>query len=216
MAAPTASTPTVSVSSTSSTSLPASVEAAARARAVEVNGGGARANAAAVRERLDAKTASIQSRIGAIEGEVVGLGTDARDAVFRNPAVSVAGALVGGLVVGLLVGKPTPKTRFDGAIAHLPRSMRSSAQAWAEAAEREVRRAGKRGEDAGDALRSFFTLNHPPVASEARVQEKQKKGIITGALLSILTTALTAAAKSAVDNVVSGRFRTTAEGDEPA
>lgn len=207
---------TVPVPSTPSTSLPASVEADARARAVEVNGGGARANAAAVRERLDAKTASIQARIGAIEGEVVGLGTDARDAVFRNPAVSVAGALVGGLAVGLLFGTPRQKTRFDGAIAHLPRSMRGAAESWAEAAEREVRRAGRRGEDAGDALRRFFTLNHPPVASEARVQEKQKKGVITGALLSIAGTMLTAAAKSAVDNMVSGRFRTTPEGDEPA
>ncbi len=172
------------------------------------------ATAAAVRARLEAKTALIQTRVSALEGEAVGAALDTRDAVFRNPAVSVGGSLVVGLLVGLLVGKPTPKTRFDSAIAHLPKSMRGSAEGWAQAAEREVRRATRKGEDAGDALRGFFNLNHPPVASEARVQEKQRKGIITGALLSILTTALTAAAKTAVENMVKGSHRTTAAPDD--
>ncbi len=182
-------------------------------RAVEVSGTAEPATARAVRARLDAKTALIQTRIGAIEGEVVGVGKDARDAIFHNPIVSIGGSLVAGLLVGLIVGTPRDKTRFDGAISHLPKSMRGSARSWAQAAEREVRRAGKKGEDVGEALRDFLTLNHPPVASEARVQEKQKNGIITGALLSILTTALTAAAKTAVENVVKGKHRTT-EADE--
>ena len=179
-------------------------------RAVEVSGSAEAASASAVRARLDAKTALIQTRIDTIGGEVVGVGKDARDAIFHHPAVSIGGSLVAGLVVGLLVGTPRDKTRFDSAISHLPKSMRGSARVWAQAAEREVRRAGRKGEDVGGALRDFLTLNHPPVASEARVQEKQKKGIITGALLSILTTVLASAAKTAVENIVTGKHRTTA------
>lgn len=206
---------TIAVTSSSTrSSLPSSVETEAHARAIEVGGGGAAATAAVVRERLDAKTASIQSRIGALEGEVIGIGTDARDAVFRNPAVSVAGSLVGGLVVGLLVGKPKPKTHFDAAIDHLPRSMQRTAEAWAEAAEREVRRAGKRGEDVGDAIARFFHRNPPPVTTDTRVQEKQKQGVITGALLSIVGTVATAAVRSAMQNLMSGAHRTTPEPSE--
>lgn len=160
-----------------------------------------------LRKQLFEREERINRRIVAIQDEALGVADDAREAIFRNPVVSVGGALVAGLAAGLLVGRPKRSTWYDPALAHAPKRYRKRLKAWAMAAEAEARRAARRGENAFEAVRMFAAGHEPPLAPMSEAPKKQKEGIIQGILLSAVTTALSTAAKAFVDDVMKGRTK---------
>ena len=179
------------------------------------NGEAPKPSAAALRARLDRTTEDIQLRLDAIKQEVRTIPRDATRAVLDHPAIGLGAALAGGLVVGLLVGKPKRKASpLDQALAYLPKAQRRHAERYAEAVEDEVRKALRKGHDAGEAVRGFLGRHAPPIVV-AEPEEKKERGLIAGALAGALTTALSFAFKTAVQAAIAG-FAAKAGADEAA
>ncbi|HYE58731.1 MAG TPA: hypothetical protein VD948_09505 [Rhodothermales bacterium] len=160
-----------------------------------------------LRKQLFEREERINRRLEALQNEAAGAADDAREAIFRNPVVSVSGALAAGLALGLLVGKPKRATWYDPALAYAPKKYRKRLEAWARAAEAEARRAVRKGENAVEAVRIFAAGHEPPLAPMSEAPKKQKEGIIQGILLSAFTTALSTAAKGFVDDIMKGRAK---------
>jgi len=160
-----------------------------------------------LRKQLFEREERIQRRIEAIQQETFGVADDARNAVFRNPRVSLGGALAAGLVVGLMVGRPVRPTWYAPALTHAPKRYRKQLEAWAQGAEREARKAARKGENALDAVRMFAAGHEPPLAPMSDAPKKQKEGIIQGLLISAVTTVLSSAAKGFVDDIMKGRAK---------
>ncbi len=158
-----------------------------------------------LRLQLFEREERIQRRIEAIQNEALGVADDAREAVFHNPRLSLGGALAAGLAVGLMVGRPARPLWYANALKRAPKRYRGQLESWAKAAEREARKAARKGENAVHAVQMFAAGQEPPLAPMSDAPRKEKEGLIKGILLSAVTTALSSVAKRFVDDIMKGR-----------
>lgn len=154
-----------------------------------------------VAQQLDKRSASINLRLDALQGEVATAGEAVREAVFRNPLLSVGGMLVAGLVVGLIVGK-----RRD----RLGETHAALLERYLDVVGEEVRRAVRRGRDADEAVREALQGRAPVIVYEA---PERSEGFIKQSLDLVLKTAMGFAVKAALDTA-SNRFHFISDEEE--
>lgn len=158
-----------------------------------------------LRKQLAEREVRMNRRVDAIKSEVLTTGDDVQRAVFGHPLVSVGGSLLAGLAIGLLVGKRKRAPEgLEKALQYLPGEQRKLAEAYAKAVEQAARRAVKRGEDAGDAVRAFLGSHAPPVIVSEGGKTMADGNVFKQSLDTALKTALGFLVKAAIDQVMIG------------
>lgn len=141
---------------------------------------------------LQSVTEKMNQRFDSLQGELTSTQDTARDALAKNPLLSIGGAVVAGLAVGWLFGGSRRR--------RLKKRHRQLTGAYLDAVRDEVRAAIGEGEDVESAVRGVLKERVPLVVYENR--SKGGSGFVQEMLEMVARTAVSLLARDVIENVI--------------